>query len=143
MAVGADCVEVVEVGEGKLAAAQFDAAHGDSGGECKGTGLLIGGCFSEADCLVDLVAGGVGNCAQVWIADDVKIGEAGEAQCFTKAAATGALKVKDEIGVIADRGGWDGLRRRWCRPSRLCIQMSYESYWCLDKWSGRRGGPGR
>ena len=49
---------------------------------------------------MDLDAGDVGRGAEVGIADDVEVGEAGEPERLADAAASGGLDVEDGIGVV-------------------------------------------
>ena len=56
---------------------------------------------AEAEGLVKLDAGDVGGGAEVGVADDVEVGEAGEAEGLGDAAAAGGLDVEDEVGVGA------------------------------------------
>jgi len=55
---------------------------------------------------VDPSAGEVGCSAEVGIADHIQVSESGEAQSFAKTAASGALEVEEEIGVVAEAMVW-------------------------------------
>ena len=57
VAVGADVVDVEEVGQGHFADAELDAAHGDAGRQREEAWLLGDGLAGEADDLVNLDSG--------------------------------------------------------------------------------------
>ena len=96
--VGADGVEVEEVGEAHLADVEIEAALGGLGGEGELGAVDVDELVGEADGLVELDAGDVGLGAEVGVADDVEVGEAGEAEGLRDAAAAGGLDVEDEVG---------------------------------------------
>ena len=50
---------------------------------------------------MELHAGDVGHGAELGVADDVEVGEAGEAEGFGDAAAAGGFVVEDGVGVVA------------------------------------------
>jgi len=111
--VGGDFVGIDEVIRAHFADAKFKAADGNAGGDGVGARVLGGGLGGEADDLMDLVAGGVGNATEGGVAHDVEVGETGEPVCFAEAAAFGGFEVEDEVGCVADGtvgtpGGIDG-----------------------------------
>ena len=55
----------------------------------------------EADGLAELDAGEIGFGAEVGVADDIEVSEAGDAEGFREAAATGGLEVEEEISLGA------------------------------------------
>ena len=101
MAVGADGVDVEVVGQAHLADVKFEAALGDLRGQREWRAVAVDQLVGEADGLVDLHAGDVGRGAEIGIADDVEIGEAGEAEGLADAAAAGGFDVEDGVGVVA------------------------------------------
>ena len=106
--VGAAGVEVEEVREAHLADVEVEAALGGLCGEGELGAVDVDELVGEADGLVELDAGDVGLGAEVGVADDVEVGEAGEAERLRDAAAAGGLDVEDEVG-----GGAGSLWRSW------------------------------
>jgi hypothetical protein len=106
MAVGADAVDVEHVDGAQFSGAQLKAANRRFGSESEGA-ALIGNVYhlvGESDGLVDFRASDVGRGAEIRVADNVKIGEAGDADSLAEAAPASALNMEEEIGVIAVAG---------------------------------------
>ncbi len=99
--VGAYGVEIEEVGDAHAADPELDATDGERGGEREGGALGFDVGAGEADDLVELVAGHVGDGAKRGVADDVEVGEAGEAEGFGDAAAAGGFFVEDGVEGVA------------------------------------------
>jgi hypothetical protein len=76
--VGAGIVDVEDVGEAHLPHAQIDASLGDLCRERKGRPRLINELVGEANGLVYLNTRDIWRGAQVGVADDIEIREAGE-----------------------------------------------------------------
>ena len=102
--VGAAEVEVEEVGQAHLADVELDAALGDSGGKGELGTVGVDEGSAEPEDLMELDLGDVGRGAEVGVADDIEVGEAGETECLGDAASTGGLDVEDDVGGGARAG---------------------------------------
>ena len=100
--VGADVVDVEEIGQGHLAQAELDAAGGNLGGEREEIRILGDGLIGKADDLVNLVTGGIRIDAEIGVADHVEVGLAGQPQRLAQAASQGGFEIEDQVGVVAD-----------------------------------------
>ena len=99
MAIGTDSIEVEEVGEAKLANAEFEAALGvlSRQGEWAATGF--GELRGEPDGLVKLDTREVGDRPKGRVADDIEIGEAGKAKGLGDATPARRLLIVEDLGV--------------------------------------------
>ena len=99
--IGADGVEIEEVGEAHAAGPELKSAFGEAGSEGERGSRRVDHPIREADDLVEFVAGEVGFGAEAGIADDVQIGESGEAEGFGDAASPGGFDVEEAVGLVA------------------------------------------
>jgi len=100
VAVGADGVDVEVVGEAHLAEVELEATLGNLRSQSERCAFAFDELVGEAEGLVNLNAGDVGLRAEVWVADDVEVGEAGETERLADAAAAGGFNVQDGVGVV-------------------------------------------
>ncbi len=96
VAVGADGVDVEVVGQAHLADVKLEAALGHLCGERERSPFGFDEFVGEANGLVNLDAREIGLGSEVGIADDIEIGETGEAKRLADAAAAGGFEVDDE-----------------------------------------------
>ena len=83
---------------------KFKALCREPGGEGVSAAFGIGERVCEADDLMKLDAGEIRDGAEGGVANDVKIGEAGEAEGFRQASAAGGLLVVEDVRGVAGVG---------------------------------------
>lgn len=77
---------------------KFEATEREPGGEREGGAGCVGELAAEADNLMNLVPGKIRFGAESGVADDVEVGEAGEAEGLRDAASAGDFDVEDGVG---------------------------------------------
>ncbi len=101
MRVRGGAVQVEDVGQAHTAGAEVKAAGGDLCGQGEGGTRAVAEVGGEPEDLVQLDTGDVRLGAEVGVAHDVEVGEAGEAESLGDATTTGGLDIKKEVSGIA------------------------------------------
>src|SRR5712692_5714222 len=96
--VGAVSNESGEIGGGEFSEAEFEAALREFAKNGEGRAVVGLHFFAEGDDLVEEEAGDVRGFAEQGIANDIEIREAGEAERFAEAVASGFLDVAENFG---------------------------------------------
>ena len=98
--VGADIVEIEEVGQAHAAEAEVDAPGGNLRGEGERRPGGVGEVGAQADNLMEFDPGDIGDGAEAWVAHNVEVGEAGQAERLGETTAAGGLEVEEEVGGV-------------------------------------------
>ena len=100
VAVAGNVVLIENIRQSHLAGTDFEAPNGHLRGKRKVVAIGFLHFIGQADGLVDFTAREIGSGSEIWIAHDIEVGKAGEAESFAQAASSCAFKVGDEIGVV-------------------------------------------
>ena len=119
VSVGADGIDVEEIGHAELAEAEFETAARQFVEERKESALVLDFVFAEREDFVDHGAAEVGRLAQRGIADDVEIGVAGEAETCAERGAAGFFDVDQKFGGVVEAHA--GVERHDARRRFLVV----------------------
>ena len=106
MSVGADRIDVEEIGNTELAEAEFEAAARQFIEEREEGALVLDFVFAEREDRVNHAATQIRVVAQQWIAHDVEIGVSGQAEALGEGCAARLFYVDENLrGVVETHAG--------------------------------------